>query len=189
MKRYYLLAIEIILIIVFGGCATKSNEYLEFRPDNSSSFAVNFEYPSSFGWTLTERSLDIPAWSYNTFGNTKYPYGNVGVTVTVFKTKKDAQDKLSNHFIRYIDYVSQIDPLYVSEVLLIDGYQAQRVLAEIPPDKANSEKEPNIVEQVFLAVDNRYYWFLLRVAKSHYNEELKRGFDHIVETIKVLDEP
>jgi hypothetical protein len=188
MKRYYLLAVEIMLLIVFYGCATKSDEYLGFFPDNSSSFAITFKYPSSFGWSLTESSLDIPAWSYNTYGNTEYPYGSIGVTVTVFETEKDAEAKVNHATLGYIDYVSQIDPLYLSEELLIDGYKAQRIIAEITPDKSNNELEPNIVEQIFLVVDNRYYWFLLRVAKSHSNEELKRGFDHIIETIKILEE-
>jgi hypothetical protein len=188
MKRYYLLAVEIMLLIVFYGCATKSDEYLEFFPDNSSSFAITFKYPSSFGWSLTERSLGIPVWSYNTYGNTEYPYGSIGVTVTVFETEKDAEAKVNHNTLGYIDYVSQIDPLYVSEEILIDGYQAQRFIAEYPPDKSNNEKEPIIVEQIFLVVDNRYYWFLLRVAKSHHSGELKRGFDHIVETVEILDE-
>jgi hypothetical protein len=190
----YFLVLCIIAIGVsatFSECAANEDVgYTTFVPGNASQFSISFEYPSVWQWSIEERALTTPPLHTLTMpGYSQHPYGDITISVQIFETDGIATEYAHKRIIDYTNYVSRFDPFFIVENIIIGDHHAKRIIAEYPPDKAFNEKEPSIVERIFLVVENRFYWFSLGVANSHRNGELGRGFDHIIETIKVIKNP
>ena len=183
MKKtpWFLKSLLAISILAISGCNT-SPVYSTFQPQAESFIQIKFEYPSNWNWdTVRPNEISI----YNT-GN----FSSFSIFVWRFENTKEMKDYLKKRIQGSFDFGVDRDAVFLYEPITLDGYPAKRIVLDLPINPHDEERiKPTIQEKYFLLVDNTVYELLFNIETDQRNGEFGRAFDHIIETLQVLDEP
>jgi hypothetical protein len=70
----------------------------------------------------------------------------------------------------------------------IDGYPTRQITLNLPANPRQGHEKPRIQETYYMVIGNRLHMIGINVDKDQRNGAFGRGFDHVIETIRVIEE-
>ena len=180
-KYHFFLALIIFLMLSATGC-NAAPAYSTFHPQPESLIRLEFEYPSD--WVFIQGYGDF----FEFTNDDRFP----GVTfyVSEFDDKRQRKEYLDNRIQGSLDFGINRDAVVRYEPVIMDGYSGVHIFLDIPVRPFGDITEPWIQEVYFLLVGDRLiYELLFNIDEDQRDGEFGRGFDHLIETLKVLNDP
>jgi hypothetical protein len=181
MKRSFFASKTLLLIAVCAIASCTSVSYAKFHPSKESILNIEFEYPSSWIWE------DVRPGFIGTHISDKNGFADMGI----FVYKEETWEATLQHTERMIDghfeWARNRNAIIFDISGFIDDYPARFISLELPPDPYYGETTPQIQENIYIFANDRVYFLILNIDKDQRNGAFGRGFDHVIETLRVIE--
>jgi hypothetical protein len=176
MKKPQLFLLTILLLLIATSCQPSMKE---FQPEKESLFKITFLYPSN--WVL-KKDVSIPEIKPYVY----YPPSesivseNSPISINVF------QPPYPQEFLQeWIDsYLGAVGSMLRTDITFeINGYYARRLKVVYPPQNT---AESHVQEVIYLLAEDRFYAIDISYPESEASSVMKREFEELIKTIKIM---
>jgi hypothetical protein len=178
MKWIFIIFVWVTLFSLTGCSVFPS--YNTYTPPENSLLLIEFDYPADWSWDVNAKGHIIAS---DPDGN-----GDFGVFVyekdALYEITEDMNQSMQASFL----FGADRDAYIIFEPVEIDGYPAKHITLNLPVYPRQGHEKPWIQEIYYLLIGNRLHMIHLNIDKDQRYGAFGRGFDHVIETIRVIEE-
>jgi hypothetical protein len=190
----------VLILIALAACTSippteSDNTYTHFSPCVDPRVKVAFDHPQE--WTIRplrpsgDEYIDIiPDPTLPTMGpgdESGFDEAQVFISLQFVEQENITFDDAINNRLEIYKPGAPEDTLLSESSYTINGFPVRHYVYFSPPNVLHFKD--GIREYVFLMVEDHFYEFTLAISEEERDSDFGKGFDHLIDTLEVVEDP